>query len=149
MQQDSLRRQKYKKLTDCIVLSCENRAARHFLVLLLLLHFSLVGVEHRPLGPLISKKYTTFAHIAIPIPFAMSVIAQSSVVSRLRQMWSSGQLPHALLLAGPSGAGQMAVALDFARLLLCEKPEGSGEAAHPCGRTQRVPHDPEGRGHRA
>lgn len=133
MQQDSLRRQKYKKLTDCIVLSCENRAARHFLVLLLLLHFSLVGVEDRPLGPLISKKYTTFAHIAIPIPFAMSVIAQSSVVSRLRHMWSSGQLPHALLLTGPSGAGQMAVALDFARLLLCEKPEGSGEEARPCG----------------
>ena len=79
------------------------------------------------------KKYTTFAHIAIPIPFAMSLIAQSSVVSRLRHMWSSGQLPHALLLAGPSGAGQMAVALDFARLLLCEKPEGSGEDARPCG----------------
>ena len=44
-----------KKLTDCTVLSCENRAARHFLVLLLHLLFSLVGVEHRPLDPLISK----------------------------------------------------------------------------------------------
>ena len=63
----------------------------------------------------------------------MSVIAQSSVVSRLRHMWSSEQLPHALLLAGPSGAGQMAVALDFTRLLLCEQPEGSGETVHPCG----------------
>lgn len=55
MQQDSLRRQKYKKLMDCTVLSCENRAARHFLVLLLLLHFSRVGVEDKPLAPLISK----------------------------------------------------------------------------------------------
>jgi len=63
MQQDSLRRQKYKKLMDCTVLSCENRAARHFLVLLLLLHFSRVGVEDKPLAPLISKKYTTFTAV--------------------------------------------------------------------------------------
>ena len=48
-------------------------------------------------------------------------------------MWSHHQLPHALLLAGPSGAGQMAVALDFARLLLCEQPVGTGEEAHACG----------------
>ena len=63
----------------------------------------------------------------------MSVIAQTAVVRRLRHMWSHHHLPHALLLAGPSGAGQMAVALDFARLLLCEQPVGTGEEAHACG----------------
>ena len=63
----------------------------------------------------------------------MSVIAQTAVVRQLRHMWSHHQLPHALLLAGSSGAGQMAVALDFARLLLCEQPVGTGEEAHACG----------------
>lgn len=63
----------------------------------------------------------------------MTVIAQSSIVRRLRTQWSEERLPHALLLSGPPGAGQMAVALDFARLLLCERPTSHDADAQPCG----------------
>ncbi len=45
---------------------------------------------------------------------------QSSLYHQLQSQWRSGRLPHAILLDGPEGAGHMAVALDFARLLLCE-----------------------------
>ena len=48
---------------------------------------------------------------------------QSSLYHQLQSQWRSGRLPHAILLDGPEGAGHMAVALDFARLLLCETPQ--------------------------
>ena len=44
----------------------------------------------------------------------------------LRARW-----PHALLVQGPEGVGKRALALHFARALLCETPEGDGSA---CGR---------------
>ena len=48
---------------------------------------------------------------------------QSSLYHQLQSQWRSGRLPHAILLDGPEGTGHMAVALDFARLLLCETPQ--------------------------
>ncbi len=45
---------------------------------------------------------------------------QSTLYQQLQNQWRKGRLPHAILLDGPEGAGHMAVALDFARLLLCE-----------------------------
>ena len=53
----------------------------------------------------------------------MSIMFQSSLYHQLQSQWRSGRLPHAILLDGPEGAGHMAVALDFARLLLCETPQ--------------------------
>ncbi|RKV71150.1 MAG: DNA polymerase III subunit delta [Alloprevotella sp.] len=65
----------------------------------------------------------------------MLPIAQTSVVAHLRKLYADNRIPHALLLAGPEGCGKMAIALDFARLLLCETPqhdETDGQV-QPCG----------------
>ena len=50
----------------------------------------------------------------------MSIMFQSSLYHQLQSQWRSGRLPHAILLDGPEGAGHLNVALQFARLLLCE-----------------------------
>lgn len=64
----------------------------------------------------------------------MLPIAQTSVVGHLRKLYADNRIPHALLLAGPEGCGKMAIALDFARLLLCETPqaEGADGQVQPC-----------------
>lgn len=48
---------------------------------------------------------------------------------RLSQAVQRGQLPHSLLLHGPSGIGKQRLALWLGQLLLCENP-----GAEPCGR---------------
>lgn len=65
----------------------------------------------------------------------MPPIAQTSVVGHLRKLHADNRIPHALLLAGPEGCGKMAIALDFARLLLCETPkaEGADGQTQACG----------------
>lgn len=65
----------------------------------------------------------------------MLPIAQTSVVAHLRKLHADNRIPHALLLAGPEGCGKMAIALDFARLLLCETPkaEGADGQTQACG----------------
>lgn len=59
-------------------------------------------------------------------------IAQHDIVAHLQKQWAEGRVPHTLLLAGPEGSGKMALALDFARLLLCQNPQ-KGEMDEPCG----------------
>ena len=41
---------------------------------------------------------------------------------RLQQQFEAGQLPHALMLAGPRYTGKRLFALALARLLLCQAP---------------------------
>jgi DNA polymerase-3 subunit delta' len=43
------------------------------------------------------------------------------------------RLPHALLLKGAQGIGKLDLALNFARSLLCEKPNPDGTACNVCG----------------
>ena len=45
------------------------------------------------------------------------VIGQQEVQERLMQMVSEGRLPHAVMLCGPKGAGKMALAIGFAKIL--------------------------------
>lgn len=45
---------------------------------------------------------------------------------RLLQLADENRVPHALMFAGPSGAGKMALALAFASYLLGEREDGSG-----------------------
>lgn len=61
--------------------------------------------------------------VSAPMPW------QGAAWSRLTGQLESGQLPHALLLAGPAGIGKARLALALARLLLCHRPE----AGHNCG----------------
>lgn len=54
---------------------------------------------------------------------------QEHIKSCLRDYADSGKVPHALLIAGPPGAGKMLLARAFVQYLQCESPSG-GE---PCG----------------
>ncbi len=48
---------------------------------------------------------------------------------RFQLMFAGKRLPHAFLLAGPSGIGKSALAVQWASLFLCEKPQQNS----PCG----------------
>ncbi len=50
------------------------------------------------------------------------VIGQQEVQQRLTQMVDEGRLPHAIMLCGPQGCGKMALAMDFAKVLLGDSP---------------------------
>jgi DNA polymerase-3 subunit delta' len=50
---------------------------------------------------------------------------------RLMQRMTGGRLPHALLVTGENGVGKRLFADALSALLVCERPEGAGDA--PCG----------------
>lgn len=58
---------------------------------------------------------------------------------QLRGMAGKDRLPHALLLAGPPGGGQLALALAFAQFLLCEQP-GAEDACGHCPACRKAGH---------
>ncbi len=60
------------------------------------------------------------------------VIGQQEVQERLMQMVSEGRLPHAVMLCGPKGAGKMALAIGFAKILL------AANSQQPAANTQAM-----------
>lgn len=60
----------------------------------------------------------------------MPVPGQQRALSFLQQLQHSGRVPHALLFAGQTGWGTLALAVEFAQWLLCENHNASGG---PCG----------------
>ena len=60
------------------------------------------------------------------------VIGQREVQGRLMQMVGEDRLPHAIMLCGPIGAGKMALAVGFAKVLL------SGNSQSPSPNTQAM-----------
>ncbi len=56
------------------------------------------------------------------------ITGQEAVKASLKQMASGGRMPHALLFLGPQGSGKLALAIAFARYLLCEQ-----RAEEACG----------------
>ncbi len=60
---------------------------------------------------------------------------------RLAQAAASGLTAHAYLLTGPDGIGKTTLALAFARLLLCERPDmQSGDACGDCAPCRKIAH---------
>lgn len=59
-----------------------------------------------------------------------AVIDQCRVIESLRSNIASDRVAHAYLFHGPNGVGKRAVAIEFARALLCEK--GGDEACGEC-----------------
>ena len=59
-----------------------------------------------------------------------SFIGQAATWQRLLADLRADRVPHALMLCGPAGAGKLALAVAFARALLCQHPLEDGS---PCG----------------
>jgi len=71
-----------------------------------------------------------------------SAIGQDSAIEALSRAISDERVASAYLFAGPSGVGKRTVALDLARVLLCEHPE-RGAACGSCPSCKRTTHCPE------
>ena len=69
------------------------------------------------------------------------IVGQENVKKVLASMLETGKIPHALLFAGPYGAGKGEMALEFARMLLCTNGPLSGcTSCSACIRSSRIVH---------
>ncbi len=70
------------------------------------------------------------------------IIGQTETKNKLLQEYAEGRVPHALLISGPEGSGKMALALAYARLLLCTSPNGNDgcEACASCHKINKLIH---------
>lgn len=59
-----------------------------------------------------------------------SVIGQTTIKERLLADLRADRVPHALMFCGPAGSGKLALAVAFAKALLCQHPHEDGS---PCG----------------
>ncbi len=60
------------------------------------------------------------------------VVGQQAVKEHLVGQALADHLPHALLLAGPDGAGTLGLALALSRMLLCQHPTADGQPCEQC-----------------
>ncbi len=60
------------------------------------------------------------------------IVGQKGVRERLVSQTFGDHLPHALMLAGPSGSGKLGIALALSRLLLCQHPSADGQPCEEC-----------------
>lgn len=67
----------------------------------------------------------------------------SALRSRLAASLRAGRAAHACLFSGPSGIGKTAVALEYARMLLCDKTGGKPCEACPQCEASRTLHHPD------
>ena len=70
---------------------------------------------------------------------AMRTLGQPAANASVRALLGSG-MPHALLLAGPSGVGKTTLALDIAAALLCHAEAGVGRPCRECRGCRMVEH---------
>ncbi len=64
------------------------------------------------------------------------ILGQARVKDVLRHAIRSGRVPHAYLFTGPEGVGKDAAALEFARVLHCER--GGDEACDTCASCRKM-----------
>ncbi len=60
------------------------------------------------------------------------LIGQTATWNRLLADLTANRVPHALMLCGPAGAGKLALAVEFAKTLLCQHPREDGSACGEC-----------------
>ncbi|MDA0745969.1 MAG: DNA polymerase III subunit delta' [bacterium] len=73
--------------------------------------------------------------------FNKAVVGQHRVVAILTRMVQSKRIPHALMFYGPPGMGTVAAALETARSLHCERPDGgSCGTCRGCHKTEALNH---------
>lgn len=64
-----------------------------------------------------------------------TTFGQDHLTDTLEASFNAQRLPHALLLTGPVHVGKMSLALDIARLIICQEPNaGPCNACYPCRR---------------
>ncbi len=61
-----------------------------------------------------------------------TIVGQTAVRQRLLADLRADRVPHALMLCGPEGSGKLAIAVEFARALLCQHPREDGSACGEC-----------------
>ena len=66
-----------------------------------------------------------------------TVIGQQAAKAQLRRMADSERIPHALLLLGAPGSGDLALAVAFAQYVLCQKKQ-DGDACGQCSQCSKV-----------
>lgn len=70
--------------------------------------------------------------------FFKDIVGQQKIKNRLLDSVAEGRIPHAQLFVGPPGTGKLAMAMAYARYLVCQKKEvadmfSSGLADDACG----------------
>ena len=68
------------------------------------------------------------------------VFGQEEIQGRLFREIQHGQMPHALLLHGPSGCGKLAIAIAYAQSILCSHRTAEGEGCGECQSCKMVGH---------
>ena len=58
------------------------------------------------------------------------IIGQEEAKERLITEYKEGRIPHAILFCGPEGAGKLALAIAFARYILCQEPSDEDSCGH-------------------
>lgn len=66
------------------------------------------------------------------------LIGQEHIKETLRRVLASERVAHAYLFHGPAGVGKRAIAIEFAKMLQCER--GDGEACDQCKACHKVNH---------
>jgi DNA polymerase-3 subunit delta' len=59
-----------------------------------------------------------------------AVIGQEEVKAILRKQVDEKRIPHALMFSGPEGCGKLAMAVAFAKYVLCQHPENGDSCGH-------------------
>ena len=69
------------------------------------------------------------------------IVGQENAKKVLVSMMASGEIPHALIFAGPYGVGKGETAFEMARMLLCEHgPESGCTTCNACYRASKLGH---------
>lgn len=69
------------------------------------------------------------------------IVGHTEAWAHLARAARSGQVAHAYLLTGPESIGKTTLALEFAKLLLCERPDAAtGEPCGECAPCRKISH---------